>query len=79
MNFETMKNILGGKIDKIPHKTAGIAAGILAQSLIIKESIIIKEHTTEATIGIIYAFFVLLPVAYYQMRAHETEGQREWI
>ena len=58
-----LKDMLGEKMLNLPYKTAAIMCGILAQMLIVKGAISIEKYPLEATIGILYAFFILLPIA----------------
>jgi len=62
-----------GKKYEISHKNTAILCGILAQMLLISAAMTVSTNPIYAVEKIIYAFFVLMPISYYNMRNHEKE------
>jgi len=68
-----IKKMFGQSSLGLSHKNFAIFCGVLAQMLIVSSSVGILEKPQASIIGILYAFFVLLPMCYYNMRNHELE------
>lgn len=58
---------------KLSHKDTASTLGILSMMLIVQGSILILEDTIFSIFKILYAFLVLLPCCYYNMREYEKE------
>ena len=56
---------------KVSYKNGSIIAGIIAYSLIFSGSINILTNPIISIFQIIYGFFILLPLSYFQMQMSE--------
>lgn len=59
------------KIHRIPYKNTSSITGLIAFGLIIDGSVEIQIHPIFGIMRIVYAFGVMLPISYFQMRKSE--------
>lgn len=64
------------KIFYISHKNTAILSGFIAEWLIINGSVHLLESTLISIIKILYAFGILVPIAYYNMREYRKGYER---
>lgn len=60
-----------GKTHRISYRTASSLAGFIAFGLIVNGTLDIQSHPIFGVLRIAYAFGVMLPISYYQMRKSE--------
>ena len=60
---------------KLNHKNTAIVIGVMAQMLIMQGAIHIEEDFFYSIAEIVYAFGILLPISYYNMKEDEREAQ----
>lgn len=67
-----IKKTLGKKLFPfLSHKESAILSGVLAQMLLVSAAIGVSKDPFLSIIDIFYAFIVLLPISYYNMRYYE--------
>lgn len=66
-----LKKILGKKFFNLSHKKSAILAGCAAQAVLVAGVLSVSKNPYQAGFDILYAFFVLIPISYYNMRYHE--------
>ena len=74
MNY---KVILGKKLFGLSHKNSGILYGVMAQMLLVKGAISFIENPIFNGFSVMYAFCILLPMSYYNMRYYEIQ-EKPW-
>jgi len=60
----------------LSHKQTTIACGILCQTLLIMASITVLDTPIKSIFNILFAFLIMCPISYYNMREYEKGYDR---